>query len=213
MSSHAAVPIRVLVADDHPLMLAGIGAVITEHPDMTVVGEAADGIEAVAQFVAQRPDVTVIDLQMPRMNGLAAIEEIRSRAPYARIIVLTTYRGDMQALRAIKAGATGYLLKTMIRKELAGAVRDVHAGRRHIAPEVAFELSVRLSDDQLSPREVDVIGAVAVGGDNKQVAQRLGVSEETVKTHMKSILSKLDASDRLQAVLIAMRRGIIDAAL
>lgn len=213
MSDQLASPIRVLVADDHPLVLAGIGAIVSEQPDMTLVGEAGDGLEAVAQFMAHRPDVTLIDLQMPRMNGLAAIEEIRGRAPDARIIVLTTYRGDMQALRAIKAGAAGYLLKTMIRKELIDAVREVHAGKRYIAPEMALDLSVRLSDDQLSPREVDVIGAVAAGGDNKQVAHRLGVSEETVKTHMKSILSKLDASDRLQAVMIAMRRGIIDMVL
>jgi len=178
-----------------------------------VVAEAADGIDAVALFRSHSPDVTLIDLQMPRMNGLAAIAEIRSRAPEARILVLTTYRGDMQALRAIKAGATGYLLKTMIRHELVVAIRQVHEGKRYVTPEVALELSVRLSDDQLSPREVDVIGAVAAGGDNKQVAHRLGVSEETVKTHMKSILSKLDASDRLQAVIIAMRRGIIDMIL
>jgi two-component system NarL family response regulator len=213
MPDNPAPPLRVLVADDHPLVLAGIGAVISEQPDMRVVAEAGDGIEAVTLFRAHSPDVTLIDLQMPRMNGLAAIEEIRSGAPRARILVLTTYRGDMQALRAIKAGATGYLLKTMIRRELVVAIRDVHAGKRYIAPEVALELSVRLSDDHLSPREVDVIGAVAAGGDNKQVAHRLGVSEETVKTHMKSILSKLDASDRLQAVVIAMRRGIIDMAL
>ena len=195
------------------MVLAGIGAVIAEQPDIIVVGEAGDGLEAVKLFRTHHPDITLIDLQMPRMNGLAAIKEICGRVPEARILVLTTYRGDMQALRAIKAGAMGYLLKTMIRKELVSAIREVHAGKRYIAPEVALELSVRLSDDQLTPREVDVIGAVAAGGDNKEVAYRLGVTEETVKTHMKSILSKLDASDRLQAVVIAIRRGIIDAAL
>ena len=213
MLDHTVSPIRVLVADDHPVVLAGIGAIIAEQPDIIVVGEAGDGLEAVTLFKTHHPDITLIDLQMPRMNGLAAIKEICGRVPEARILVLTTYRGDMQALRAIKAGAMGYLLKTMIRKELVSAIREVHAGKRYIAPEVALELSVRLSDDQLTPREVDVIGAVAAGGDNKEVAYRLGVTEETVKTHMKSILSKLDATDRLQAVVIAMRRGIIDAAL
>jgi two-component system, NarL family, response regulator len=206
-------PIRILAADDHPLILAGIGAVIAEQPDMTLVAEANDGIEAVTLFKQHRPDVVLIDLQMPRMNGLAAIADIRIRAPETRILVLTTFRGDMQALRAIKAGATGYLLKTMIRKELVTAIREIHAGRRYIAAEVALELSVRTIDEALSPREVEVIGEVAAGRDNKQVAQRLGVTEETVKTHMKNILAKLNADDRLQAVVIAMRRGIIDAAL
>lgn len=213
MPDHSSSPIRILAADDHPLILAGIGAVIAEQPDMTLVAEANDGIEAVTLFKKLRPDVVLIDLQMPRMNGLAAIADIRIRSPETRILVLTTFRGDMQALRAIKAGATGYLLKTMIRKELVTAIRDVHAGRRYIAPEVALELSVRVIDEALSPREVEVIGEVAAGRDNKQVAQRLGVTEETVKTHMKSILAKLNADDRLQAVVIAMRRGIIDAAL
>ncbi len=213
MPDQSSSPIRILAADDHPLILAGIGAVIAEQPDMTLVAEANDGIEAVTLFKKLRPDVVLIDLQMPRMNGLAAIADIRIRAPETRILVLTTFRGDMQALRAIKAGATGYLLKTMIRKELVTAIREIHAGRRYIAAEVALELSVRTIDEALSPREVEVIGEVAAGRDNKQVAQRLGVTEETVKTHMKSILAKLNADDRLHAVVIAMRRGIIDAAL
>jgi DNA-binding NarL/FixJ family response regulator len=213
MPDYSSSPIRILAADDHPLILAGIGAVIAEQPDMTLVAEANDGIEAVTLFKKLRPDVVLIDLQMPRMNGLAAIADIRIRSPETRILVLTTFRGDMQALRAIKAGATGYLLKTMIRKELVTAIREVHAGRRYIAPEVALELSVRVVDEALSPREVEVIGEVAAGRDNKQVAQRLGVTEETVKTHMKSILAKLNADDRLQAVVIAIRRGIIDAPL
>jgi two-component system, NarL family, response regulator len=203
-------PIRLLVVDDHPMIRSGIAAVIADQPDMALVAEAGDGIEALAMFEQHRPDVTLMDLQMPRMNGTAAIEEIRKRAPAARIVVLTTYRGDVQALRALKAGASGYLLKNMIRKDFVQAVREVHAGRRFIAPEMARELSAHVIDDVLSPREVEVIAEVAAGGANKQVADRLGVSEETIKTHMKNILAKLGASDRVQAVVIAMRRGIID---
>ncbi|HSI49482.1 MAG TPA: response regulator transcription factor [Ideonella sp.] len=206
-------PIRLLVVDDHPMVRAGIGAVIAGQPDMTLVGEAGDGIEALALFEQHRPDVTLMDLQMPRMNGMAAMGEMLSRDPAARIVVLTTYRGDVQALRALKIGASGYLLKNTLRKELVAAVRTVHGGKRFIAPEVAQELSLRLADEALSPREVDVITQVAAGGANKQVADRLGVSEETIKTHMKSILVKLGASDRLQAVVIAMRRGILNEEL
>lgn len=207
---HAERPIRLLVVDDHPMIRSGIAAVIADQPDMTLVAEAGDGIEALAMFEQHRPDVTLMDLQMPRMNGLAAIEEILKRRPTARIVVLTTYRGDAQALRALKAGASGYLLKNMIRKDFVAAVREVHAGRRYIAPEMARELSAHVTDEALSAREVEVIGEVAAGGANKQVADRLGVSEETIKTHMKNILAKLGASDRVQAVVIAMRRGIID---
>lgn len=195
------------------MVRAGIGAVIAGQPDMTLVGEAGDGIEALALFEQHRPDVTLMDLQMPRMNGMAAMGEMLSRDPAARIVVLTTYRGDVQALRALKIGASGYLLKNTLRKELVAAVRTVHGGKRFIAPEVAQELSLRLADEALSPREVDVITQVAAGGANKQVADRLGVSEETIKTHMKSILVKLGASDRLQAVVIAMRRGILNEEL
>lgn len=213
MPDHARSPIRVLAADDHPLILTGIGAVVAEQPDMSLVAAAADGVEAVALFEEHRPDIVLLDLQMPRMNGLVAIAEIRRRVPDARIIVLTTYRGDVQALRAIKAGAMGYLLKTMIRKELVTAIREVHAGRHHVTPEVAMELSARVAEPPLSPRELQVMRALATGVENKEIAERLGVSEETVKTHMKSILAKLDAKDRLQAVIIAMRRGIIDSAL
>ena len=203
-------PIRLLVVDDHPLIRDGVGAVIASEPDMVVVAEAGDGIEALAQFDQHRPDVTLLDLQMPRMSGHAVIAEIRRRSPSARVIVLTTYRGDVQALRALKAGASGYILKNAIRKDLVAAVRDVHAGKRFLAPDIAAEMSLRLMENQLSQREMEVIGAVATGGDNKEIAHRLGISEETVKTHMKSILAKLGATDRLQAVLIAVRRGIID---
>ena len=203
-------PIRILIADDHPLIRVGIGAVIASQSDMTLVAEAGDGEEALVLFDQHRPDVTLLDLQMPRLNGLAVISEIRTRAPAARILVLTTYRGDVQALRALKAGAAGYLLKNTLRKDLVTAIREVHAGNRFVSPEMAQELAVRVTDEQLSPRELEVIAQVATGADNKQIAIRLGVTEETVKTHVKSILAKLDASDRLQAVVIAMRRGIID---
>jgi len=195
------------------MVRAGIAAVISGQPDMALVAEAGDGIEALALFEQHKPDVTLMDLQMPRMNGMAAMGEMLSRDPSARIVVLTTYRGDVQALRALKIGASGYLLKNALRKELVAAVHAVHGGKRFIAPEVAQELSLRLTDEALSPREVEVIGEVAAGGANKQVADRLGVSEETVKTHMKSILVKLGASDRLQAVVIAMRRGILNEEL
>ncbi|GAA0747891.1 response regulator transcription factor [Ideonella azotifigens] len=195
------------------MVRAGIAAVISGQPDMALVAEAGDGIEALALFEQHKPDVTLMDLQMPRMNGMAAMGEMLSRDPSARIVVLTTYRGDVQALRALKIGASGYLLKNALRKELVAAVHAVHGGKRFIAPEVAQELSLRLTDEALSPREVEVIGEVAAGGANKQVADRLGVSEETVKTHMKSILVKLGASDRLQAVVIAMRRGILNEQL
>lgn len=206
-------PIRILVVDDHPMVRMGIAAVIAGQPDMTLVGEAGDGVEALSLFEQHSPDVTLMDLQMPRMNGMVSMGEILRRKPKARVLVLTTYRGDVQALRALKTGASGYLLKNTIRKELVAAVRDVHAGKRFIAPEVALELSLRVTEDALSPREMEVIGEVAAGGANKRVADRLGVSEETVKTHMKSILAKLGASDRLQAVVIAMRRGILNEEL
>lgn len=206
-------PIRLLVVDDHPMVRTGIGAVIAGQPDMTLVAEAEDGLEAVAMYERHRPDVILMDLQMPRMNGMVAMGEILQRWPWARIVVLTTYRGDVQALRALKIGAWGYLLKNTLRKELVCAVRDVAAGRRYVAAEVALELSRRVTDEALSAREVEVLGEVAAGGANKQVADRLGVSEETVKSHMKNILVKLGASDRLQAVVIAMRRGILNEEL
>ncbi|SEK35217.1 two component transcriptional regulator, LuxR family [Roseateles sp. YR242] len=189
----------------------GIGAIIAGQPDMTLVAEAADGLEALSLYEQHRPDITLMDLQMPRMDGMVAMAEILKRSPSARIMVLTTYRGDVHALRALKTGASGYLLKSTIRKEFVTAVRSVHAGKRFVAPEVALELSLRVTEDGLSAREVEVIGEVAAGGPNKQVADRLGVSEETVKTHMKSILVKLGARDRLQAVIIAMRRGILNS--
>lgn len=203
-------PIRLLVADDHPVIRAGIVAVITRQPDMVLVAEASDGTEAVALFDHHRPDVTLMDLQMPRMNGVDAIAGIRRLAPSARILVLTTYRGDAQAQRALEAGASGYLLKDTHHTDFVAAIRGVHAGTQCIAPTITHELSIRVTPNLLSPREMEVLCEVATGSANKQVASRLGVSEQTVKVHMKSVLAKLGASSRLQAVVIAMRRGIID---
>jgi DNA-binding NarL/FixJ family response regulator len=203
-------PIRVLIADDHPLLREGIAAVLAAFPDMQLVGEAADGREAVEQFRRLRPDVTLMDLQMPHLPGIEAITAIRSEFPAARIVVLTTYRGDVQALRALKAGAAGYLLKSMLRKELADVIRDVHGGRRRMPPEIAHEIAEHAADDSLSAREVEILKRVASGNANKEIAQQLGISEETVKSHMKSMLAKLAAKDRTHAVTIALKRGIIE---
>lgn len=212
MSSEASVakPISVMIADDHPLLREGIAAVIQGESEMVVVAEASNGLEAVDRYRVHRPDVTLMDLLMPRMDGLAAIVAIRSEFPEARIVILTTYRGDAQALRALKAGAAGYLLKSLIRTELLEAIRLVHAGRRRIPPEIAAELAEHAADDALSERELSVLKCVAAGNSNRQVAMQLSVTEETVKAHMKSILSKLGANDRTHAVTIALRRGIIE---
>jgi DNA-binding NarL/FixJ family response regulator len=204
-------PIRVLCADDHPLILDGIARLIERESDMELVAEAANGAEAVAAFQKHQPDVTLMDLQMPELNGVDAIQKIRELYPRARCVVLTTYRGDFQAARAFKAGAVGYLLKTMLRKELIQTIRDVHAGFRHVPPEIASEMTRHFAADELSPREIDVLRTIANGQSNKMAAGRLAISEDTVKGHMRSILAKLNANDRLDAVLIAMRRGILDA--
>jgi DNA-binding NarL/FixJ family response regulator len=203
-------PITVLIADDHPLLREGIAAVIQGEPDMVVVAEANNGLEALERFREHRPDVTLMDLLMPRMDGVTAINAIRAEYPQARIVVLTTYRGDVQALRALKAGAVGYLLKSLIRTELLEAIRTVHAGRRSIPSEIAAELAEHAADDALSDRELNVLKRVAAGSSNRQVAEQLSVTEETVKAHMKSIFSKLHAQDRTHAVMIALKRGIID---
>jgi DNA-binding NarL/FixJ family response regulator len=202
--------IRVLVVDDHPMLREGIVAVIDRQPDMTVVGEASDGAEAIARFAELSPDVTLMDLQMPGSSGFVAIEGIRARAPRAPILVLTTYPGDSQALRALKAGANGYLLKSCIRRELIDAIRAVHAGRRPISAEIAQEIAAHALDERLTDREVAILKLVAEGHPNKQVAWRLQVSTDTVKAHLKNIFAKLDVSDRTQAVIIAARRGYID---
>lgn len=202
--------IKVLAVDDHPLLREGIAAVLQEEDDIVLAAEANSGEDATAKFRIHRPDVTLMDLQMPGMNGIDAIIEIRREFPNARFIVLTTYQGDVQALRALKAGAAGYLLKSMLRKDLVSTIRTVHAGRRYIPPEIAAELADHVTDDALTDREVEILRRVAMGNSNKIIAARLNVSEATVKGHMKSILSKLAANDRTHAVMIAMRRGFID---
>lgn len=206
----ARTPIRILTVDDHPLLREGIAAVLSNESDMVVVAEAGNGREAVEQFRAHRPDVTLMDLQMPFMNGTDAILAIRKDYPDARIIVLTTYGGDAQAVRALKAGASGYLLKNMVRKELVETIRSVHDGKKRIPPEIAVEMAEHHMDDALTEREIEVLREVAAGNANKVVALRLAVSEETVKAHMRSILSKLGANDRTHAVTIALKRGIIE---
>jgi two-component system, NarL family, response regulator len=203
-------PIRILTVDDHPLLREGIAAMLGGEADIEVVAEAANGTEAIEKFRALRPDVTLMDIQMPVVNGLDAIVEIRKHFPDARIIVLTTYSGDAQVAKAFKAGAFAYLLKSMLRKELVETIRSVHAGGRRIPPEIAVGMAEHYTDDQLTAREIDILKQVAAGNANKMVADNLHISEETVKSHMRSILSKLAANDRTHAVTIAIKRGIID---
>lgn len=202
--------IRVLIVDDHPMLREGLAAVLQSQGDIEVVGEAEDGAQALTAFQTLLPDVTLMDLQMPNMNGVAAITAIRRTYPKARIIVLTTYGGDVQAVRALKAGAAGYLLKSAVRKELLDAIRAVHAGQRYLPADIATEIAVHAVDASLTAREIDILKLIAVGEANKQIARQLGVSEETVKTHLKSIFSKLEVSDRTHAVTIAAKRGIIE---
>jgi DNA-binding NarL/FixJ family response regulator len=202
--------IRILTVDDHPILREGIAAILATQTDMILVAEAGDGREAIEQFRIHRPDITLMDLQMPRMSGGEAILAIRKEFSDARIIVLTTFSGDVQADRALKAGACGYLLKNMLRKELVDTIRAVHNGRKRIPPEIAIELAEHHSDDDLTEREVEVLRQVASGSANKIIADKLEISEETVKAHMKKILSKLGANDRTHAVAIALKRGIID---
>ena len=202
-------PIRVLVVDDHPLMLDGIVSFIEAEPDMEVVAQAGNGIDAIECFRRHLPDVTLMDLQMAKMDGVTAIKTLCGEYPGARILVLTTYKGDVQALRALNAGACGYLLKSVIRKELLDALRGAARGRKQIVPEVAAEIGLHALDEPLSEREIEVLKAVSAGRANKQVAATLSLSEETVKTHMRNILAKLNAQDRTHAVMIALQRGII----
>ena len=202
--------IRVLVVDDHPLLREGVMAVLEDHPDVEVVGPATNGREAVDAFTRHLPDVTLMDLQMPQMSGTDAIGEIKGRFPDARIVVLTTYKGDVSALRALRAGAVGYLLKDQLLTELVDTIRKVHSGGRCIPPEIAADLAAHFGEDSLSEREIQVLRAVALGNSNKRVAVELDITEETVKAHMKSILAKLDANDRTHAVTIALRRGILE---
>ena len=202
--------IRVLVADDHPLMCDGIAAVVGQEPDMEVVAQADDGREAVARYREHAPDVAVLDVRMPNADGVYACAAIRAFAPDARIVMLTTYPGDVQMLRALKAGASGYLLKSMVGTELMDAIRSVHAGRRYLPAEVSAELASHRLDEVLSPRELEVLRQVAGGNSNRDVANALLVSEDTVKAHMKNISGKLAARDRTHAVMIAIQRGILD---
>jgi len=202
--------ISILTVDDHPLFRKGIASVINDEPDMRVIAEASNGREAIATFRQFRPDVTLMDVQMPDMNGIDAIHEIRLEFPLARIVVLTTYEGDVHALRAIKAGAIGYLIKSTLRKDLLETVRAVHAGRYRLSAEVAAVLAASQLADSLTPREIAVLGLAAKGNSNRMIGTQLGIAEETVKVHMKSILAKMDANDRTHAVMLALERGIID---
>lgn len=203
-------PIRILLADDHPLLRDGVVGLVADQPDMELVSEASNGREAIDQFRKHRPDITLLDLQMPEMNGIDAILAIRGEFPDARIIVLTTYTGDAQILRALKAGAQAYLLKSALRRELLDTIRVVHKGQRRIPPEVAAQLAEHAADDSLTSREIEVLRLIAAGRANKLVASDLSITEETVKGHVKNILSKLDARDRTHAVTIALKRGIIE---
>ena len=208
--SEGSAQIRVLAVDDHVLVRQGISVLLGTEPDMTLVAEASNGREAVQQFRAHRPDVTIMDLQMPEMNGLDAITAIRGEFPDAKIIVLTTYKGDVQILRALKAGARGYLLKNTIHKELVDTIRAVHAGKKALSPEASYEIAEHATDDALTPAEINVLRLIAAGNANKQIADQLSITEETVKGRVKNILSKLGANDRTQAAMIGLKRGIIE---
>ena len=202
--------IRILTVDDHPVVRNGIAGLVQDQPDMLLVGEASNGREAIQQFRAHQPDVTLMDLQMPEMSGVDAIIAIRDQFPRARIIVLTTYTGDVQVVRALKAGAQGYLIKNLLHKELLDAIRKVHSGKKILTPELSCEVASHAADDSLTPAEISVLRLIAEGNANKQIAAQLSISEETVKSRVKNILSKLGANDRTQAVTIALKRGIIE---
>jgi DNA-binding NarL/FixJ family response regulator len=201
--------IRVLTVDDHPLLRQGIGALVGAQKDMVLVAQAATGEEGLREFRAQKPDVTLLDLRLPDMSGVDVLRAIRAEFPEARVVMLTTFEGDVEIRRSLDAGARGYLLKTMPPAELMDAIRQVHAGKKRIPPAVAAQLAEHLADEALTPREVDVLRLVAGGNRNKDVADRLSISEETVKVHVKHVMDKLGAADRTEAVAIAIRRGII----
>ncbi|TPG53050.1 DNA-binding response regulator [Sphingomonas glacialis] len=202
-------PIRVMTVDDHPALREGIARMIEHEPDLLLVGEAANGAEALKLFEQVRPDVTLMDLQMPVMGGLDAIERLRTICPTARVIVLTTYEGDVQAVQALRAGASSYLLKSALRRELLDAIRTVHSGRRYLPPEVAQEIAIHSAEDALTPREIGVLQLVAEGKSNKVIAWELSISDDTVKAHLRSVFAKLDVNDRTHAVTAALRRGAI----
>ena len=201
--------IRILAVDDHPLLREGIAALIAAEADMQLVGACSNGREAIQQFRALRPDVTLMDLQMPEMSGLDAIIAIRGEFPDARIVVLTTYAGDVQIVRALKAGASGYLLKNLVHNELLDTIRSVYGGRKALSPEVSIDLATHATDDLLTPAEIEVLGLVAAGNSNKQIADKLRITEDTVKGRVRNILSKLGANDRTHAATIGLKRGII----
>ena len=208
--SDASPRIRILAVDDHALVREGIAVLVETQPDMTLVGEASTGREAIQQFRTHRPDVTLMDLQMPEMNGVDAIVAIRGEFPDAKMIVLTTYQGDVQILRALKAGAQGYLLKNTLHKELIGTIRAVQAGKKALSPEASYEIAEHATDDALTPAEINVLRLIAAGNANKQIADQLSITEETVKSRVKNILSKLGANDRTHAAMIGIKRGIIE---
>lgn len=208
--SHHSDLIRILTVDDHPLLRDGIAALVNNEDDMKIVAEASGGHEAIDRFREHRPDITLMDLRMPDMDGIDAMVEIIQQYPEARIIVLTTYSGDALIIRALKAGAQGYLLKGLLRKELLDTIRTVHAGRKRISSEVAQQVANHAVDSLLTSREIDVLQLIAEGNANKVVADRLAITEDTVKAHVRNILSKLGANDRTHAVTIALKRGIID---
>jgi len=202
--------IRILTVDDHALLREGIAFLVKSQPDMELIAEASDGMEAIEQFRRHRPDITLMDLRMPNLNGTEAISRIRNEFPDAKIIVLSTYGGDVQVLRAIKAGARGYIVKGHVHRELLDAIRSVHAGHKRIPPEIAAELADHAGDDQLSSREIDVLRLIGAGNANKQIADKISIGETTVKNHISNILSKLGANDRAHAVTIGLKRGIIE---
>jgi len=202
--------IRVLTVDDHPLVRQGIAGLVGVQQDMVLVCEASDGREAIQQFRTHHPDVTLMDLQMPEMNGIDAILAIRNEFPDARVIVLTTYTGDVQVLRPLKAGAQAYLLKNALHKQLLETIRAVHAGKKTLSPEVSYEIAEHATDDSLTPAEIAVLRLIAAGNANKQIADQLSITDETVKSRVKNILSKLGANDRTHAAMIGLKRGIID---
>ncbi len=208
--SDGSAQIRILAVDDHALVRQGIAVLVGTQPDMTLVAQASNGREAIQQFRTHRPDVTLMDLQMPEMNGFDAIVAIRGEFPDAKIVVLTTYQGDVQILRSLKAGAQGYLLKNTFHKELVETIRAVHAGRKALSPEASYEIAEHATDDALTPAEINVLRLIAAGNANKQIADQLKITEETVKSRVKSILSKLGANDRTHAAMIGMKRGIIE---
>jgi DNA-binding NarL/FixJ family response regulator len=209
MSAEAG-PIRILSVDDHPVLRQGIAALVAGQSDMSLVAEASNGREAIQQFRAHHPDVTLMDLQMPEMSGLDALNAIRGEFPEARIIVLTTYTGDAQVLRAVKAGARAYLLKNSLHKELLETIRTVHAGKKALSPEASYQIAEHSTDDALTPAEIRVLRLIAEGNANKEIAAQLSVSEETVKGQVRNILSKLGANDRAHAAVIGVKRGIIE---